>query len=41
MGYLFEGKDQCNPNIGGWDVSNVTNFVSDKVSVVYDNLFKP
>ena len=41
MASLFYGKDQCNPNIGSWNVSNVTSFVSDKFSsVVYNHLFK-
>ena len=28
---LFSFQDTCNPEIGKWDVSNVTNFVSQSI----------
>lgn len=32
MEKLFHNKKSCNPDIGSWDVSSVTNFVSDDES---------
>ena len=39
--YVFYKEDECNPNIGNWDVSNVKVFVSDEeVSALCHHLFK-
>ena len=43
MSYLFHMKDTCNPNIGNWDVSGVTTFVSSiattNVSIIYSYIY--
>ena len=40
MSYLFWEKDQCNPNISGWDVSNVKDVVShNKLFIVQTMIF--
>ena len=40
MSYLFWEKDQCNPNISGWDVLNVKDFVShNKLFIVQTMIF--
>ena len=37
MSLLFESKDTCNPNIGSWDVSSVTHFLSYEISPFFNN----
>ena len=39
MSYLFQRKHTCNPSIGSWDVSSVTNFVSHEVIAFFNNRF--
>ena len=37
MKSLFEDQDECNPEIGKWNVSNVEDFVSDHIILcMYD-----
>jgi surface protein len=35
MNRLFRNKGSCNPDIGDWDVSKVTNFVSQSIASMH------
>ena len=35
MNHLFMNKGSCNPDIGDWNVSNVTNFVSQSIASMH------